>query len=106
VFPNVLAIISLTLALGCSAPEPKEIPHLTVFTASWCTPCKKNKPRIEKLIADGLVEVEEYDIDENKELASEMGIKNVPTYIFCYNGQCHMTHKIGVVERLVKDAAD
>ena len=65
------------------------------FTASWCGPCKRIKPLIEK-ISDGAdetkLEVYMIDIDENEELSEELKIRSVPTfYLFHKNelkGQC------------------
>ena len=60
---------------------------LFYFTASWCGPCQRIKPMIQKL-SDGLdaskCEVYMVDIDENDELALELKVKSVPTFYLFY----------------------
>jgi thioredoxin 1 len=55
---------------------------LLTFTASWCGPCKMLKPILQQLHDEGLIVWENHDIDENKQLAQDMGIKSVPTLLF------------------------
>ena len=56
------------------------------FTASWCGPCKRIYPEIEKLylhIKDNTnlnIEFYKIDIDENEELCESWKIKGVPTF--------------------------
>ena len=79
------------------------------FTASWCGPCKRIKPLIEK-ISDGAdekkLEVYMIDIDENEELSEELKIRSVPTfYLFHKNelkGQCGGAD-IKKVQQLLKE---
>jgi len=56
---------------------------LFYFTATWCGPCQKIKPLLEK-ISEGAdpnkLEVYMIDIDENDNLASEFKIRSVPTF--------------------------
>ena len=60
---------------------------LFYFTATWCGPCQKIKPMIQKL-SDGLdkdkVEIYMVDIDENDELALKLKVKSVPTFYLFY----------------------
>lgn len=49
------------------------------FTASWCGPCKSLAKTLEEIKTDLPIEV--YDIDENQSLATEYGIRGVPTMI-------------------------
>ena len=55
---------------------------LLTFTASWCGPCKMLKPILQQLHDDGLIVWDNYDIDENKNLATQMAVKSVPTLMF------------------------
>ena len=56
------------------------------FTASWCGPCKKIAPTIEKL-SNKLIEnnknvkIYKIDIDENEEFALKCNIRSVPTFL-------------------------
>ena len=49
------------------------------FTASWCQPCKGLAMNIES--ADLSLPIEVIDIDSNRELAMEYGIRSVPTLV-------------------------
>ena len=59
------------------------------FSATWCGPCKKIGPIIEKLAGeyDGRVNICKCDVDENDELTSLYSIRNVPTVLFIKNGE-------------------
>ena len=56
---------------------------LFYFTASWCGPCQKIKPLLEK-ISEGSdsskLEIYMIDIDENDKIASEFKIRSVPSF--------------------------
>jgi thioredoxin-like negative regulator of GroEL len=56
---------------------------LFYFTASWCGPCQKIKPLLEK-ISDGAdpskLEIYMIDIDDNEKIASEFKIRSVPSF--------------------------
>lgn len=60
------------------------LPVVIDFSATWCGPCKKIAPIIEELAAEyeGKVNIFKCDVDENDELTSKYGIRNVPTVIF------------------------
>lgn len=60
------------------------------FWATWCGPCKMISPIFEK-IADtpageklGFYKV---DVDEQSQIASEVGIRAMPTFVFFKNGE-------------------
>ena len=70
----------------------KSVLSLLYFTASWCGPCQKIKPFLEKL-SDKLKENGEYniefykiDIDKNEDFCNKCDIKSVPTF-FIMNGK-------------------
>ena len=73
----------------------EDIHLLFYFTASWCGPCQKIKPMIQKL-SDGLdetkVKVYMVDIDEHDKLCEQCNVRSVPTFILFKNkeevGQC------------------
>jgi thioredoxin 1 len=56
---------------------------LFYFTATWCGPCQKIKPLLEK-ISEGAdsdkLEIYMVDIDDNDNLATEFKIRSVPTF--------------------------
>lgn len=56
---------------------------LFYFTATWCGPCQRIKPLLEKL-SEGSdptkLEIYMVDIDENDDIAKEFNIRSVPTF--------------------------
>lgn len=66
-----------------------EKPLVVDFWATWCGPCKQIGPSIEELATEyeGKVTIGKCDIEENDELVSKFGIRNVPTVLFIKNGE-------------------
>lgn len=67
----------------------QELPLVIDFSATWCGPCKKIAPIIDELAAEyeGRVLICKADVDENDELTSRYGIRNVPTVLFIKGGE-------------------
>ena len=64
-------------------------PAVIDFYATWCGPCKKIAPDIEALAEEfeGQVIVGKCDVDENDDLTSRFGVRNIPTVLFIKNGE-------------------
>jgi len=58
------------------------------FWATWCGPCKVISPVFEKL-SDQFSNADFYkvDVDDQQEIAQEVGIRAMPTFIAFKNGQ-------------------
>ena len=59
--------------------------EILYFSAEWCGPCKKLAPRMEKL--SNQINYRKIDVDNNRELSSEFGVRNIPTLILLQDGQ-------------------
>lgn len=58
------------------------------FTATWCGPCKRIKPILEKLSKEyDNVFFCAVDVDENKELMETYKISCMPTFLFFKGGK-------------------
>lgn len=55
------------------------------FTASWCGPCKMLAKNLESVKTEMPIEV--VDIDVNPELATDYGIRGVPTLVMVVDGK-------------------
>jgi putative thioredoxin len=64
-------------------------PVLVDFWAPWCGPCKQLTPVLEKAVAAsaGKVRLVKLNIDENQQLAAQMGIQSIPAVFAFYKGQ-------------------
>lgn len=62
---------------------------LVEFFASWCPHCQRMMPIVAQIkeLLEGQVNVYQFDIDENAELASSVGADSVPTFIIYRDGQ-------------------
>lgn len=66
-----------------------ELPVLLEFGATWCAPCKAIAPELEALAREleGKANVLTVDIDRSPQLAREMGIRSVPTFVVFHRGR-------------------
>ncbi len=59
-------------------------PAIIDFFATWCGPCRRMSPTVDKIAKDyaGKIDVYKIDIDKEKQLAMVFGIQSVPTILF------------------------
>lgn len=69
---------------------------LVDFYASWCGPCKMLIPRLELLETQYPdVKFVKLDVDQNRDFATKMGLRSVPT-VQIFNGETLITTSSGV----------
>lgn len=55
--------------------------------ANWCGPCKAMEPIIEEISNEfPSVKIGKIDVDENSEVPTRLGIRNIPTILLYKNG--------------------
>lgn len=61
-----------------------ELPCVVDFYATWCGPCRKVSPIMERIAKeyDGMLIVYKIDVDKEPKLSSTFGVRSIPTVLF------------------------
>ena len=67
----------------------REAPVVVDFWAPWCGPCRQLGPLIEKVVtaAAGAVKLVKINIDENPQVAQQLGVQSIPMVYAFKDGQ-------------------
>jgi thioredoxin 1 len=85
----VANIVNLTEANFVQEVTNSPVPVLVDFWAEWCGPCKMIAPILDEIAGeyDGRLKIGKVNIDEQQNLASQHGIRAIPTLLLFKNGE-------------------
>ena len=87
--PGMSAALQVTDSSFKQDVLESDIPVLVDFWAPWCGPCRMVAPVVDEIAQqyEGTVKVVKLNTDENPQVASQYGIRSIPTLMIFKGGQ-------------------